>query len=42
MDPEDFYRIQAGLSSDARVFPCPPEVSIGWVHDGTAFLPYTN
>jgi hypothetical protein len=42
MDPEDFYRIQAGLSSDAHVFPCSQEVSIGWVHDGTAFLPHTN
>jgi len=42
MNPEDFYRIQAGLSSGARVFPCSSEVSIGWVHDETAFLPPIN
>lgn len=42
MNPEDFYRIQAGLSSGARVFPCSSEVSIGWVHDGTDFLPFIS
>lgn len=39
MIEEDFYRVGAGLSSDPKVLPCPTDVSVGWVYDGTSFAP---
>lgn len=42
MVAEDFDRIEAGLSSDPKVLPCPAEVAVGWVYDGTSFAPYVG